>query len=175
MKNFIFCVTALLSISMMGCKTGIGSQDPKAVLSDFFDALQNKDIATARKYATKESDQMLNMIETAMKMAPDSAKQKDYDKKNMEFGDAVIDGDRATVPMRDKRSGETTNFVLKKQDNSWKVAFDKETMTEMGKEKMKGMKNKHLDGLADSSKKMLREMNKMTDSLTKLLKTDSMK
>lgn len=91
----------------------------------------------------------------------------------MEFGDAMIVGDKATVPVKDKISGETTNFTLKKEDGDWKVAFDKLTMTELGKEKMKG--KKELNNMADSSKKMMQEMSKMTDSLKSILNKDSIK
>lgn len=174
MKNLIFCVVALLAINSIGCKTS-GSGDPKNVLSNFFDALEKKDITTAKKYATKESESMLGMIEMAMKMAPDSMRQKPYDKNNMEFGDATIVGDKATVPVKDKKSGEITNFTLKQEDGNWKVAFDKVTMTELGKEKMRGKKNDRLNSISDSSKKMMQEMSKMTDSLKAILKTDSMK
>ena len=174
MKNLIFCVIALLAINSIGCKTS-GGGDPKNVLISFFDALQNKDFTTAKKYATKESESMLGMIEMAMKMAPDTLKRRPYDKNNMEFGDATIVGDKATVPVKDKKSGETTNFTLKQEDGNWKVAFDKITMTELGKEKMKGMNNERLNSIADSSKKVMQEMGKMADSLKTILKTDSMK
>lgn len=173
MKNFILCVVVLLAINCVGCKSS-GSGDPKNVLSTFFDALEKKDITTAKKYATKESESMLGMIEMAMKMTPDSMRQRPYDKNNMEFGDATIVGDKATVPVKDKKSGETTNFTLKKEDGDWKVAFDKVTMTELGKEKMRGKKDR-FNNIADSSKKMMQEMGKMTDSLKAILKTDSIK
>jgi len=173
MKNLILGVVALAAINSIGCKSG-GGGDPKNVLSTFFDALEKKDITTAKKYATKESESMLGMIEMAMKMASDSMRQRPYDKNNMEFGDAIIDGDKATVPVKDKKSGETTNFTLKKEDGDWKVAFDKITMTELGKEKMRGKKDR-FNNITDSSKKMMQEMGKMTDSLKAIFKTDSIK
>ena len=176
MKNAILYSVVLMIIGIAGCKSVGGGGDPRTVLISFFEALEKKDIVTARKYATKESESMLNMIETAMKMAPDSIKQKDYNVKNMEFGDPAINGDQATVPVKDKKSGnEATNFILKKEDGNWKVAFDKITMTEMAKTKMKGMKKEHLDALTDSSKKMMQEMSKMADTLKNLINTDSIK
>ena len=175
MKNLILFAAFVLTISVAGCKSA-GGGDPKSVLVSFFEALEKKDITTARKYATKESESMLGMIEMAMKMAPDSLKKKDYNVKNMEFGDAVINGDQATVPVKDNKTGsEPTNFILKKEDGNWKVAFDKLTMTEMGKAKMKGMKKEEIDAMADSSKKMMQEMGKMADTLKRLMNTDSLK
>lgn len=95
----------------------------------------------AQKYATKDSEAMLGMIQMGMSMAPKDVKDTTYDKSNMEFGDAKIEGDKATVPVKDKKSGGTTNYTLKKEGGAWKVAFDKATMTQMGTDKMKNMNN----------------------------------
>ena len=75
-----------------------------------------------------------------------------YQKENIEVGTAVIDGDKATVPVKDKKSGETTDFTLKKESGDWKVAFDKSTLMEMAQKKMKehGMGGMH-NGMNDSS------------------------
>lgn len=54
----------------------------------------------------------------------------------MEFSEAKIDGDRATVAVKEMTSGETVNYILKKEDGAWKVAFDKASLMTMGKEKM---------------------------------------
>lgn len=117
------------------CNSGGG--DPKAVLSDFFDALSKKDIASARKFATEESKSMLDMMEMGMKMDADSKETDKYDKSKMEFGEPKIEGDKATIAVKEKGSGETMNFTLKKEKGSWKVAFDKASMMSMGMEKMK--------------------------------------
>jgi hypothetical protein len=79
----------------------------------------------------------LGMIQMGMSMAPKDQKDSTYDKDNLEYGDAKIEGDKATVPVKNKKSGETTNYTLKKEDGKWKVAFDKATMTQMGTDKMK--------------------------------------
>ena len=108
-----------------------------------------------------------------------------YQKENIELGTAVIDGDKATVPVKDKKSGETTDFTLKKESD-WKVAFDKSTLMEMAQKKMKehgmgGMRNGMNDSLGsinnrsmqniDSvSKEDMREAQKMMDSANKILK-----
>ena len=107
MKNLMLYAVTILAISMSGCKSGGG--DPKSVLMSFMDALGKKDIATAKKYATKDSESMLGMMEMGMKMAPaGTEKDKTFDKDNMEFGETKIEGDKATVPVKDKKSGEST-------------------------------------------------------------------
>lgn len=167
MKKIILSLAVVLGLLMTGCKSG--SSDPRGVLMSFMEALGKKDIEGAKKYATKDSEAMLGMIQMGMSMAPDSAKDKTYDKDNMEFGDAKIDGDKATVPVKDKKSGETTNYTLKKEGGAWKVAFDKATMTQMGTDKMKdkGMDMNDMNNGMDSASKMLQDMNKMMDTTTR--------
>lgn len=166
MKRIIFPAAVLLLFAMSGCKSN--GSDPRGVLMSFMEALGKKDIEGAKKYATKESEAMLGMIQMGMSMAPDSVKDKTYDKDNMEFGDAKIDGDKATVPVKDKKSGETTTYTLKKEGGAWKVAFDKATMTQMGTDKMKekGMDMNNMNNMGnsmDSASKMLQDMNKDSD------------
>jgi hypothetical protein len=160
----------------MSC--GNAGGDPKTTLSNFFDALSKKDIATARKFATEESKSMLDMMEMGMNMDKSSKDNDKYDKSKMEFGDAKIDGDKATIAVKEKGSGETMNFTMKKEKGTWKVAFDKASMMNMGMEKMKekGMNpvdslNKAMDDIknmnTDSLKAGMEEGMKMLDSASK--------
>src|SRR5437868_3283391 len=110
MKKIILSAIILLAFGVIGCNSGNGS-DPKGVLMNFFEALGKKDIEGAKKFATKDSEAMLGMIQMGMSMAPDSAKDKMYDKNNMEFGEAKIEGVKATVPVKEKKSGETTTYT----------------------------------------------------------------
>ena len=165
MKKIILSVLIILGIGAIGCKSD-SANDPKGVLVSFMESLAKKDIEGAKKYATKDSEAMLGMIQMGMSMAPDSVKDKTYDKNNMEFGDAKIEGDKATVPVKDKTSGETLVYTLKKESGAWKVAFDKATMTQMGtdKAKEKGMDMNDVNSGMDSASKMLEDMNKAMDT-----------
>jgi hypothetical protein len=133
-KIILSCLTASLII-LAGCKSNGG--DPKMVLSEFFDALARKDFISVKKHSTKDSEGMLNMVQMGMDKISDSSQMMQYKKDNLELGDAVITGDKAIVPVKDKKSGETTDFVLKKEDGEWEVAFDKSTLMEMAQKKMK--------------------------------------
>lgn len=162
MKKIILSLATIITFSIIGCKGGEGG-NPRSVLMSFFDALGKKDINTAKKYATKDSEQMLGMIQVGMSSSTDSTSDKMYDKNNMEYGDAVITGDKAIVPVKDKKSGETTNFTLKKESGDWKVAFDKATMMQMATDKMQS-KGMNMSRGMDSAQKMLNDLNKMSDS-----------
>ena len=176
MKNIFLLIVTACVVIFAGCKSGGG--DPKTVLNHFFDALASKNIDEAKKYVTKDSEGMLGMVQMGMNNMPDSAQTKMYKKENMDMGDAVINGDRATVPVKDKKSGEVTDFVLKKESGEWKVAFDKSTLMEMAQKKMKEHSmDKQMNGAMDSlhekmkniSKEDMEHAQKMMDSAKKLM------
>lgn len=164
MKEII--VSACFILLLVGCKSS-SSNDPRQVLKNFIEALGKKDVEGAKKYATKDSEAMLGMIQMGMSMDSTSTKDKTYDKNNMEFGDAKIEGDKATVSVKDKSSGELLNYTLLKEGGAWKVAFDKATMMKMGTDKMKekGMDMNDINQGMDSASKMLENFNKLQDSI----------
>ncbi len=179
MKKFLFAIVMLLSISFLGCNSGGG--DPKAVLGQFFSALSKNDIEGARKLATKDSKQMIDLMEMGMKMAKDKKESDKFKTDNMEIGDAKIDGDKAIIPVKEKTTGESLNYTLKKEDGSWKVAFDKSSVMSMGMEKMneKGINpadslNKAMDELKgvnmDSLKEGMKKGMEVLDSVNKVMK-----
>jgi hypothetical protein len=166
MKKLLVAVLAISAICISSCNSGGG--DPKLVLTAFFDAMAKKDIAAARKLATADSKAMFDMMEMAMKMQDNTIEDKSseqFDKSKMEIGEAKIEGDKATINVKETRNGESINFVLKKEAGSWKVAMDMNTMMGMGAEKMKekGMNE-------DQMKEMQQEMEKF-----KNMSADSMK
>lgn len=174
MKRSLF-VVCLLGTMLFGCKSGDG--DPKEVLSEFFEALSEKDIAKARTLATEDSKSMLDMLEMGMKMSKDTATDMKFDKSKMEFGEVKIEGDKATIPVKEKDSGESLNYTLKKEKGDWKVAFDKSSMMTMGMEKMNEQGINPADSLnmdelnninVDSLRTGIDEGLKALDSLQKL-------
>jgi hypothetical protein len=178
----IFMAVAILSASFIikSCTNGPGG-NPKATLVAFFEALGKKDIEGARKLATADSKSMIDMMEMGMKMSKDTKETDKFDKNKMEFGNATIDGDKATVPVKEKTSGEMTNFTLKKEGGAWKVAFDKASMMQMGMDKMKETNPGAMDSLSkqmdeiknmnvDSMKDLMNNGMKSLDSLKNLMK-----
>jgi hypothetical protein len=176
MKKILVALLAFSALYMSSCKTSGG--DPKAVLTSFFDAMAKKDIDAARKLATADSKSMFDLMEMGMKMADtamdDQVKEK-FDRSKMEFGEAKIDGDKATVNVKETTSGESMNFILKKESGSWKVALDMNALMSMGTEKMKekGMSAEEIGKLqeelknmnADSIKMMMEKAKQAMDSL----------
>ena len=178
MKKLLMAAAVIGSVVFFSSCNSAGSSDPKAVLISFFDALSKKDISAARKYATAESKTMLDMMEMGMKAGADKdAKDEKYDKSNMEFGEPKIDGDKATIEVKEKTSGEATNFTMKKEGGAWKVAFDKASMMNMGMDKIKekgidNMDMNSIDSLGDKIKDGLEKIDenkeKVEDAVKKL-------
>lgn len=157
---------AFSTLYISSCNSGGG--DPKAVLTSFFDAMSKKDIAAARKLATADSKATFDMMEAGMKMMenmPEDKTKDQYDKNNMEIGEAKIDGDKATVSVKEKKNGESINFILKKEGGQWKVAMDMASMMSMGADKMKE------EGMSDE------QMGKMKEEMEKFknMNPDSLK
>ena len=166
MKKLLVVLFAFSAIYLTSCNSGGG--DPKAVLTSFFDAMAKKDIAAARKLATADSKAMFDLMEMGMKMKENTLEDStnnQFDKSKMVMGEPKIEGDRATVNVKETRSGEAIDFVLKKEAGSWKVAMDMGTMMSMGAEKMKEK------GMTED------DMGKMTEGLDKLknMSADSLK
>ena len=184
MKKLFVALFAFSAMYMVSCKTGGG--DPKAVLSSFFDAMAKKDIATARTLATKDSKSMFDMMEMAMKMKDNTAEDKTdekFDKSKMQMGEAIIDGDKATVNVKETKTGDAIDFMLKKEDGSWKVAMDMGSLMSMGAEKMKekGMDDMDAEKMteqlekfknmsADSLKMMMNKGMEALDSMKEVMK-----
>lgn len=183
MKKIILASFMISSIIFTGCKSGEGG-DPKMVLVNFFDAFMKKDFTTAKKYTTKDSEGMLNMIQMRMQDMPDSMLSKLYNKEDMEIGNAAITGDKAIVPVTDKRLGETIDFTLNKEEGNWRVAFDFSTLIQMAQKKMKehglnGMHHKMNDslnsinggnqGMDSTTEDEMKQAQKMMDSAHKML------
>jgi hypothetical protein len=169
MKKLLVVLFAFSALYMSSCKSG--SNDPKAVLTAFFDAMAKKDIAGARKLATADSKAMFDLMEMGMKMKDNTVEDKtsdQFDKAKVEIGEAKIDGDKATVSVKEIKNGESINFVLKKESGNWKVAMDMATMMSMGAEKMKD-KGMNDEQMGDMKEEMEKFKNMSADSLNMMM------
>ena len=168
-----------------GCKVRTETNDPKAVLEAFMNALSKKDFAAARELSTAKSQTLITMMETATQSGEKSERSfSKYDNLKLEFSNANIQGDLAIVPVKERNTGETLNYNLKKEQGAWKVAFDPASLMGIMTEKMveKGLNpTSAIDSLGngmdklksvsiDSLKKSMEGGMKAFDSVTKELK-----
>jgi len=163
MRKLVFALAAFSLVAIAGCNSA--KDDPASVLTQFFTALSKKDIKTARTLATKDSESMLSMMEMGMNMDKGKDDSPKFSPADMEFGEVKIDGDKAIIPVKEKKTGESMNYTLKKEDGKWKVAFDKSTMMDMGNE---NLNEEGIEGInaTDSLDKIRQELDNLKlDSL----------
>lgn len=142
-KKLIPLVIAATVLTLtVGCKGKDSvSNDPRTVLITFFERMAKKDIDGASKLATKDSKGTMELMKKAMDAAEkmgnlsDNAKKEDPSEefKKMKVGEAIIDGNNATVSVTNpSKDNNVVNFPLKKEDGSWKVDFSMGTLMKMG-------------------------------------------
>jgi hypothetical protein len=147
----------LLAIAMGSFSTGCGgggmsNASPKEVLVAFFERLAKKDIDGATKLATKDSKSTMEMMKKGLDMAEkmkdqikDAKEDPTEEFKNMEVGEAKINGDVATVAVKNKKKDQEVEFPLKKEGGAWKVDFSMATLMKMGMDE----KNKRAGEMGD--------------------------
>lgn len=107
--------------------SGCGNNDPKSTLRNFMSALVTKDVSRAKKYVTPESEATLQLVIAGIK----DVKDEKFIRDSLDLGEPKIEGDRATIVVMQKGSTDKVNYVLKKVNGQWKVAFDEDTINHM--------------------------------------------
>lgn len=124
MKKLLAC---LLIISTLGCKS---NADPKEVTTRFFEALAKEQFGEAKKYATAESQELLNLMSEALKHSGDST-HRPPKTDAFQVTNVVIKGDTATADVVPADKSAALTVHLKKENGEWKVAFDKNAIAPM--------------------------------------------
>ncbi|WP_447639813.1 MULTISPECIES: hypothetical protein [Chitinophagaceae] len=100
----------------------------KTVITSFFTALNRKDPQSAKLYATKESADVLSLIQQQLIANPD--KTQNTNEKFL-ISDIKINGDIATASVRSETQQNPLTVTVKKEGKDWKVAFDKSNIATM--------------------------------------------
>ena len=137
MKKIILII--VVTIVLNACKSKDAVETPTQVFSSFAEALSKKDVTKARELCTADSKAVLDFMEKKskdMKVMP----MDKFDTSKVSFGEVKINGDEASIPIKDKQSGVTVEFPLKKEDGVWKIAFDMKSLYDMSMETLKDEK-----------------------------------
>jgi hypothetical protein len=175
MKKTILGISLLIAV-LLSCKND-NNDDPKTVLSHFFNALAKQDTATARRLTTADGQFMLDYLNKVIASDRGIEFTGKLDKDKIEYGEARIENDIATVPVKETITGSTMNYTLRKENGSWKVNFDVSSIISQGFEQMQ----KEGLGPTDSVRKAFDELRelyqdslpggkKLIDSINKELK-----
>ena len=173
MRNIVNAVAFSLvaAIVLISCSS-VTSNDPNAVLQEFFEHLAKKDIDGATKYVTSDSKPTMQMMKKGLDMAEkmkDSLPQSDPMK---DFQDVVIEparvmGDSAFIVVKSKsRQRPDAEFKLLKQSNGWKVDFTMSTLMRMGMKSVQSQGDEIRDSIHVNSEEIQKGM-KMADSVLK--------
>ena len=172
----ILPLLAVLVLIAAGCGNKASSSNPKDVLMEFFKRMAKKDIDGAAKLVTKDSKSTMDMMKKGMdmaeKMKDKSAKEEDPAEafNDVEFGEAKITGETATVSMKSKKKDTEVEFPLKKEDGAWKVDFSMATLMKMGmdqKAKRNGIDGMNENGEDVTNPEELKKSMQMADSMMK--------
>jgi hypothetical protein len=103
MKNKLFPILILISVSIIGCF----QSNPSDVVVDFMDAVKNREYDKARELSTPETDKLINLQESISNLSQDSSS---FLGDPLEIIEERIDGDTAFV-----------KFIDQDDDMPWKM------------------------------------------------------
>jgi hypothetical protein len=124
-------LVAIIITSVIMSSCGSDGGDPKEVVKAFGEKMAVGDFDGASQYVTAAGQMPLNFIKNMTKRL-DSMGKIDMKKmvsqmtdkfKNVEIGEAKINGDEAIVPVKSKEDGREAAISLKKEMGAWKVEF----------------------------------------------------
>ncbi|MFN3940420.1 MAG: hypothetical protein ACK4IY_07515, partial [Chitinophagales bacterium] len=122
MKKFLLPAMILgLIITITSCT----NNNPEKTVSDFLDAINERNWEEAKKLSTTDSESMIDMLKGFSEMVPDSAITKI--KYEILKEKTTINGDNASVFSRDE-NGNEMEYKVVKVDNVWKVNFSIEAV-----------------------------------------------
>ncbi|MEO7209534.1 MAG: hypothetical protein ABIY35_01205 [Chitinophagaceae bacterium] len=116
--------------SILVLLTSCNQSDPGEVAQHFFQALYSKNFPEAKKYATVASGQMIDMVATFNKNTKDSSKPA----IKIVVDQVKVNGNTATARVTSTNNNNSVIASLVKENNDWKVAFDKNSIMHMGQE-----------------------------------------
>lgn len=122
MNKLIKMATMVVCAVTMSCIVGCGGGSPDSVAKNVVSCLKDADMEGISEYSTGEFKQAVLMYKGMMDGAPKEEVEEMKEKcgsSKYEIGAAVINGDKATVPV--KIDGKDVPIKLIKVDGSWKV------------------------------------------------------
>jgi len=126
-----------------------------------------KNFDEAKKYATKDSQGMLDLLNSLGK----DSKEPPEENGAFEINNEKIEGENATVDVVSGAQNMPVTFSLKKEDDGWKVAFDKNSLMRTGinaAEKSGNDINDNADSLKRAMDSLPRVIDSMRESLQKV-------
>lgn len=119
-KVFTGMLFALIIGALSSCST---SEAPKVVAGKFLNALADKNFEEAKKHATPESAQMIDLVASLAQGA-----DQNEEKVSFEVTSEKIEGEIATVTFKSTDKEKEESLKLRMIDKQWKVSMSKQDM-----------------------------------------------
>lgn len=127
-KSIALAAALLMAITSFAACNRFGSS-PTATLKAFYDATQKKDAEGIKKTLSKGTIEMLEGFAKAQNKTLDDTLKEGLTKdtsgeKLPESRNEKIDGDKATLEVKNDKTGQWETVPFVKEDGMWKIAFD---------------------------------------------------
>lgn len=138
LKLLLILTVAVFAVS--GCQTAPSASSPTETYKAFVEASKKKDVAAMKQLFSKGTMKLIEEgAKASGKTADDSIKDLPVVKEPQETRNEKIDGDNATLEVKDAGGTTWDKFFFTKEDGRWKLAMDK-YMDEIGKKVDEQMK-----------------------------------
>jgi uncharacterized protein YceK len=154
MKIFKISLVLAIAFALAGCSQIMNLVQPKSptqTMKNFVEASQKKDVEAIKKSLSGGSLKMMEGIAKMQgKTLDDTIKEGDTggnDFKGVpEMRNEKIEGDTATLEVKNEKTGEWDTLYFVKEENEWKIALDK-SLEEMFKKAFGNWKMPNFDEL----------------------------
>ncbi|WPQ60077.1 DUF4878 domain-containing protein [Chitinophaga sancti] len=126
MTNYLrFLVLVIISgVVLSGCKK---RASPQEVALNFMHAIQESNFDLARDYATRESQQVIQLYSFFDARRNETEREK-IKKAGIEVVNAEENGDKATVTVLNSSSKQQERLQLVKENGQWKISLSLESI-----------------------------------------------
>ncbi len=171
MKNLIFALVVLILLGLSACS---GSNSPESVSSDFWEAVQDRDMEKAKQLSTWDTVEYLKIL-----------KAKNFHPERYELGDKMLGETRAEIDTtlyttRQGKSGVKVPgvTVLLKTEQGWRVDV-KKTLASVIKysvnnvfEQINGLMKEGIKEIDKTLSESMNELGKVLEESTEELKKE---
>lgn len=122
------CVALALVLAVSACSL-LGGSTPTTTFKAFFEASKKRDAAAIKKTLSKGTLDMFDKLAKEQnKSTDDLLKTMDKDDKEQKIPETrneKINGDTATIEIKNEKSEKWDTLPFVKENGDWKIAFDK--------------------------------------------------
>jgi hypothetical protein len=128
MKNYKTILVAFLALAFASCSMFQQAATPTDTLKKFVEASQKKDVEAIKQTLSSGTIKMIEESAKKQNITLEESLKKDDSnalKEMPETRNEKIEGDTATVEVKNKATNDWDKIPFVKEDGKWKIALDK--------------------------------------------------